>query len=281
MLIIDSQVHIWGENTVQRPWPDRGPPGRETPLGKDELLGEMDQAGVDSVVIVPPFWEGDRNDLALAAAQVHPDRFAVMGRLNPENLALRGRVKRWREEPGMLGLRCSFHAPSVRPWLIEGHMDWVWREAEEGAVPIYLYLNTEDLDHVDRIAQRHPGLRLALDHLCLPIDKKDDEAFANLDKVLELAKQPNIAVKASWMPNFSTQPYPYRNLFGYLRQVIDAFGPQRTFWGSEFSCLKRVSYRDCVTMFAEQMSWLSAEDLAWIMGKGLSRWLGWNPRAAL
>ena len=33
-------------------------------------------------MIVPPSWEGDRNDLALEAARLHPDRFAVMtGRL--------------------------------------------------------------------------------------------------------------------------------------------------------------------------------------------------------
>ena len=40
----------------------------------------MAAAGVDRAVIVPPSWEGDRNDLALAAAQAHPDKFAVMGR---------------------------------------------------------------------------------------------------------------------------------------------------------------------------------------------------------
>jgi len=36
---------------------------------------------VSRVVIVPPSWEGDRNDLGLAAARRHPKRFAVMGRL--------------------------------------------------------------------------------------------------------------------------------------------------------------------------------------------------------
>ena len=47
---------------------------------KDFLLAEMSKAGVDRIIIVPPSWEGDRNDLALAAAQAHPERFAVMGR---------------------------------------------------------------------------------------------------------------------------------------------------------------------------------------------------------
>jgi len=41
----------------------------------------MDLAGVRRIVIVPPSWEGDRNELALEAARLYPDRFAVMGRI--------------------------------------------------------------------------------------------------------------------------------------------------------------------------------------------------------
>jgi L-fuconolactonase len=82
MLIVDAQVHIWAANTPERPWPARAEPHR-APLGKDELLAEMDKAGVDRVVIVPPSWEGDGNDLAIEAARSHPGRFAVMGRFDP------------------------------------------------------------------------------------------------------------------------------------------------------------------------------------------------------
>ena len=57
----------------------RRQPHRPVRRGKDELLREMDAAGVTGAVIVPPSWEGERNDLAPAAA-ARPDRFAVMGR---------------------------------------------------------------------------------------------------------------------------------------------------------------------------------------------------------
>jgi hypothetical protein len=46
---------------------------------------------VSRIVLVPPSWEGDRNDLAVDAARSYPDRFAVMGRLalqKPESRAL-------------------------------------------------------------------------------------------------------------------------------------------------------------------------------------------------
>ena len=77
MPIVDSQVHIWAANTPERPWAPNVRAHRETPLGHDTLLREMDAAGVDRVVIVPPRLDGTRNDLALAAAHAHPDRFAV------------------------------------------------------------------------------------------------------------------------------------------------------------------------------------------------------------
>ena len=108
MLIVDAQVHIWGADTPERPWPagHANRAHRPLPFSKDDLLAEMAAAGVDRAVIVPPSWEGDRNDLALAAAKAHPDKFAVMGRPpldRPDSHAL----DHWRDQPGMLGIRRS------------------------------------------------------------------------------------------------------------------------------------------------------------------------------
>ena len=56
MLIADSQVHLWGADTPDRPWP----PGRAAqaqkpyPIDKETLLFQMDLAGVSRIVIVPP-----------------------------------------------------------------------------------------------------------------------------------------------------------------------------------------------------------------------------------
>src|SRR5258708_3098676 len=104
MMIADAQVHLWAANTPERPWPGRETqPHRPNPLGQAEMLAEMDVAGVDRAVIVPPSWEGDRNDLAVAAARAYPDRFAVMGRLALEDKASRAKLDGWKDQPGMLG----------------------------------------------------------------------------------------------------------------------------------------------------------------------------------
>ena len=275
MLIVDAQVHIWGANTPERPWPARHKPHRDAPLGKDELLRAMDGAGVDRVVIVPPSWEGDRNGLALAAARAHPNRCAAMGRLDTEAPGARGSIATWRKQPGMLGLRFTFHTPLLQPPLTEGRIDWLWAEAEQAGVPIYVLVPHALVHLIDRVAQHHPGLKLVMDHLALTSGKYDEEAFRDFDQLLAIAKRPNVAAKVSALPCYTKGAYPYRNLHPYLRRVYDAFGPRRMFWGSDLSRLP-CSYRQAVTMFTEEMPWLTAEDKEWVMGRGVCEWLGWK-----
>jgi L-fuconolactonase len=275
MLIVDSQVHIWGADTPQRPWPKRAEAQRPVPLGAPDLLREMNEAGVDRVVIVPPSWEGDRNDLATDAAIEHPGRFATMGRLDPQDPQSRGLIRTWRGQPGMLGLRFTFHIPQLVTLITEGHMDWVWGEAEQAGVPIYVLVPHPLVHLIDDVAQRYPRLKLVMDHLSLNSKQKDDEAFSEFDKLLAIAKRPNVAAKVSALPCYSTDEYPYKSLHGYIRQAYDAFGPQRLFWGTDLS-RSPIPYRQHVTMFTEEIPWLTEDDKAWIMGRGVCEWLGWE-----
>ena len=54
MLIADAQVHIWAPNTPERPWHPGQNVHREIPLGADEVLREMNTAGGERCVLVPP-----------------------------------------------------------------------------------------------------------------------------------------------------------------------------------------------------------------------------------
>lgn len=141
-------------------------------------------------------------------------------------------------------------------------------------MPIMVLIDPEQTGSIDRIAERHPGLKLVLDHLCIPARLKDEAAFAGLDKVLALAKRPNIAVKATALPRYSTEGYPYRNLHPHLHRVYDAFGPKRVFWGSDLTSLS-CSYAQAIAMFTEAIPWLTAEDKEWMMGRAVCEWLRW------
>jgi predicted TIM-barrel fold metal-dependent hydrolase len=273
--IVDSQVHIWGADTPERPWPRRAAPQRDTPWSAEELLGEMNAAGVERVIIVPPSWEGDRNDLALAAAHAHPDRFAVMGRLDPEAPGARDQIPGWKAQPGMLGMRFSFHTPVLRQPLLDGKFDWVWAELERAGIPLMVLIHHAYLDHIEKVVRAHPSLRIVMDHLGLVSTERDAHAFRGVDRLLALRAYPNVAVKASALPCYSDDRFPYRALHPYIRRVYDAFGPQRMFWGTDLTRLP-CTYREGIAMFTEHMPWLSAADKEWIMGRGVCEWLGWK-----
>ena len=278
MMICDAQVHVWGANTPERPWPaGRAEPHRE-PLGTAELLAEMDKAGVNRAILVPPSWEGDRNDLAKDAVTRHPDRFGTMGRFDPDAVDAREVIKNWKKQPGMLGMRFTFHTPLLRQPLLDGKFDWVWGEMEKGGIPAMVLFHHEYMHLADNVAERYPGLKLVLDHLGLKSGKDVTEAqnFATLDNMLALAKRPNVAAKTTAMPCYAAdKTYPFKSVHPYIKRVFDAYGPKRTFWGTDWSRLP-CSYRQGVTMFTEEMPWLTGQDLEWVMGRGICEWLGWK-----
>lgn len=279
-MIVDAQVHLWGADTPERPWPPGGThtAHRAVPVDEDELLRAMDGAGVDRAVIVPPSWEGDRNDLALAAAARHPGRFAVMGRFpaHTRDEDAERAVKRWRDRPGMLGVRLVLHRDPWRRWFLQGRFDWFWAAAERAGLPVMVYAPGV-LGPVAAVARRHPGLRLILDHLALEVTARDDEAFAALDGpngLLALAVHPNVAVKASALPCHTADPYPFPALHAPLRRVHAAFGAGRVFWGSDYSRLP-CPYEECLRLFTHALDFLSEEERRLMTGEGLRRWLDW------
>ena len=56
-------------------------------------------------------------------------------------------------------------------------------------------------------------------------DNAINEAIAN---TVALAKYPNVSVKVSATPGLSREPYPWRDVAGYIKRVFDAYGPQRS-----------------------------------------------------
>jgi predicted TIM-barrel fold metal-dependent hydrolase len=174
----------------------------------------------------------------------------------------------------MLGLRFTFHTDVLAPLLTDGHMDWVWGEAERAGVPISLLAPHRLMHLIDAVAEHHPALKITLDHLSSPSGTKDAATFADLHKTLALAKRPNVSAKVSALPCYSTRSYPYRDLHDVIHRAYDAFGPQRLFWGTDLS-RSPIPYRQHITMYTEEIPWLTSSDLEWIMGRGLCEWLGW------
>jgi len=271
MQIVDAQIHIWSQGL-----PSNMAHWQVTSFLSDKAIAMMDEAGVDGAVIHPPGWDPVSHDIAIKAVQDYPGRFAILGHLELDEAAAVPKMATLKETPGMLGLRYLFLGEEKRQQIASGEVDWLWRTAEEHDIPIAV-LATDALKELGDVAERHPGLRLTIDHLGGRggnTTLQDHAAMTHMPTLLALARLPNVAVKATGAPGYSGEPYPYPIMLDYVRQVFDAFGPERTFWGTDISKMP-CTWRECMDQFLNA-PWLSDADKRLVMGDAVCKWWGWK-----
>ena len=272
---LDMQVHLWEADRPDRPWrPDRTPSLPE-PFGPQQMLPLMEEAGVDRVVIVPPAIMGARNDFALECAERWPDRFAVMGLLDAGAPDIEEVVARWLDRPGMVGVRVHFRDTEQSAWPDE-RLEPFWASAERHALPVAGFFPGR-LEMAERALERHPELRLIVDHLGLPrIHAGVDEAqFA---VTLRLARFPRVAVKLSTLASRSVEAAPFADVHGLVRRVLAEYGPQRLLWASDHTqqlTRGRARYPEEVELVRAALGDLPAAELDAVLGRNAAELLGW------
>jgi predicted TIM-barrel fold metal-dependent hydrolase len=274
-LLVDAHVHMWKPPTPDRPWVPGARPQLPEPFTIERLVPMMDQAGVDRVVIVPPTLEGERLDYAQEAVKRYPGRFAIMGRIALNDPTTARRFPTWREQPGVLGIRLNI-AGEQAAWLTDGTADWFWPAAEKAGIPV-MFLTTGQTHQFARIAERQPQLVLIVDHMGVSSEAMRNKALpAAIDQSVALAKYPNVSVKLSAAPAFSSEPYPFRDVTPHIRRLFDAYGPCRCYWGTDMTnSFAKATYRQRITHFTEELDFLSQDDKDWIMGRAIVTRLGW------
>jgi predicted TIM-barrel fold metal-dependent hydrolase len=159
MQIVDAQIHTWGQGL-----PSNASHIQVTHFTPAEAIARMDEGGVAAAVIHPPGWDPNSTAMAFQAVEDYPGRFAIMGAVPLDKPESRARIADWRKQPGMLGLRYGFLHDPAKQRLADGEYEWLFVEAEKAGVPIAT-LATDSLAVLGKIAERHRGLKLTIDHL--------------------------------------------------------------------------------------------------------------------
>ena len=100
----------------------------------------------------------------------------------------------WRSEPGVLGVRLTFHRDGNRPHLTDGTMDWFWPEAERLGIPAMVHA-PERLPEIGKLAERHPGLSFIIDHLGFARATIDAATGPAVERLIALARFPNVTTR--------------------------------------------------------------------------------------
>jgi L-fuconolactonase len=275
-VILDTQIHLWEENRPDRPWVPEVRPGLPEPFRAEDALVLMNSAAVDRALIVPPSLLGENNEYALECAAAWPDRFAVVGLVDPIRPDIAEVMNGWLEQPGMVGVRLRLIDAEQRRWGSLAALEPFLAACAARGIVVSLFA-PRAVAVAEQIIERHPGVRFALDHLGMPfIDDGPD--FPERDRMLRLARFPNVWVKLTSIASRSRTGYPFVETHELIRAVYDAFGPARMLWGTDHTqqlARQRATYREQLDLFRRELDFLTTDDRRLILGENAAALYGW------
>jgi L-fuconolactonase len=277
MPVIDSQVHVYAANTPDRPW--HSVPNWPDHVTGDEMVAAMDAVGVDGAIFISSFsmYQYD-SSYAVEVQQAHPGRFGLVKPVNPDNPAVADVIAEWKETPGTVGIRIMMTPEAERNPTDPG-LDVILREAVRHDFPVNM-LSWGNIDAGIAVVDRHPDTRFIIDHLSILQPRTPPaapEPWADLPKVLDLAKRPNAVIKVSGACTLSREPYPFPDIWDPLARVFDAWGLDRCLWGTDWTrAFAVVNYENAVEPF-RLTDRLSVSDREVLMGGACAKAYGWSP----
>lgn len=283
-MIVDVHCHAW------RRWPyDVSVPDPDSRGSVDALRYEMDANGVEHAAIVCArigggrggvgFANEDDNEYVLDAARRHPDRFTAWIDVDcvwRDDHHAPGAAERLRvalEESGARGVT-HYVAGENDGWLRTDEAEAFFAVAEDAGVVLSLAAGPAWLDDLAPLALRHPALPLLLHHLGMPAHgvRRDSD----LQALLRVAAVPSIGVKVSGFNYNSAAPieYPYADSIELFRDLLDAFGSERLYWGSDFPASRdMLTYRQSLEVVRTHCAFAGDEAIARILGGNAERLL--------
>jgi len=280
MLTIDAQVHAYERDHPGRPWAAvlTGP----AEVTGDDMVRAMDAVGVDGALLISPFtmYRYDAS-YAIEVRNRHPHRFGLIKPVDPSDPAVAETIAAWAATPGVVGIRIMMNR-DVSEDAADPGINRVLAAGARHGLPVNI-LCWGRLEQARALAARNPNTAIVIDHLGLqqPFEPPPPaQPFADLAKVLEVASQPNVAIKITGACTLSREAYPYKDIWDPLARIFDAFGIERCMWGTDWTrAVKLLTYQQGVDAF-RNTDRLSDSDKRTLMGGTLQRVYKWSPTRA-
>jgi len=279
MPVIDSQVHVYEANTPRRPWATV--PNWPPSVNGDEMVAAMDKVGVDGAIFISAFsmYEYDAS-YAVEVQRAHPGRFGLVKPVDPLDPAVADVIADWKKTPGAVGIRIMMVKERKNDPDHPG-IERIARAAVKHDFPVNM-LCWGNLEAGTSLIDRYPDTRFILDHLGIMQPRTPEarapQPWADLPKVLDLAKRRNVVIKVSGACTLSQKPYPYPDIWDPLKRVFDAWGMDRCLWGTDWTrAFAVVNYEQAVEPF-RLTDRLSRDEKAMLMGGACAKAYAWTPK---
>ncbi|MGW3245689.1 amidohydrolase family protein [Streptomyces sp. NPDC001070] len=249
--IVDAHHHLWDLSVRDQDWIS-GP--RLAPLRRDFSLADLEPeakaAGVTATVLVQTVTVAEETPEFLALAAGSDLVAGVVGWTDLTHPGVADRLAALRELPGgehLVGIRHQVQGEPDPEWLLRPDVLRGLRAVADAGLVYDLVVLASQLPAAARAAALLPELVLVLDHLGKPpIAGRGTLPWA--DDVRSLAARPNTVCKLSGMVTEADwDSWTTADLAPYAGTVLDAFGPDRLMFGSDWPvCRLAASYAEVV-----------------------------------
>ncbi len=288
MEIIDAQIHTWMSDRLRKPWvPSYRQEHRnslpylihagQTNTTEMAVL-EMAEVGVAAALLSPIGVYGTDNSYEFEGATKFPTKFRVVGWIDwlADDVEARLAADAAR---GMVGVRISELRERERHERDE--FDRVLQACQDQGLVVSIMVFHPLPELLVKVLERYEGIRFVVGHLGLGfappvLGTLPENPFENLPAVLDLARLGNVYMNLTGAPSLSHELFPFHDIWDAIRRVVDAYGPDRVMWGSDYTRTAGLhSYWDG-THYLREVPGFTTEDLAKIYGATLRRVYGWS-----
>ena len=263
---IGSHVHIWtlgsppfihnDDMSTQRP---------VYPGLVEDLIGFMDLNKIDRTVLIQCMYHGYDNNYMCDALKRFPDRLHGVALIDPLQPDAAEKLERLHQEHGVQGMRLYPITDQDASWLSSPEQNALWETAQRLEVPFTWFGRCDQIPLLEPMLQRFPEVNVIVDHLGEPV--LSEGLDGNFKILLEAASHANLYVKATRIDGISEQPWPHEDVHPYVKDVYEAFGPQRMLGCTGFPEDPQRGEAVGFRVIEEGIDFLNAEDKEWILGK--------------
>jgi len=266
---IDAHQHFWRYRAEDYPWMDDSMQSLRRDWLPDDLMPLLDAANLDACIAVQARADEAENTFLLQLAQEYPQIAAVVGWVDMFSETITECLQYWNTQPKFVGVRHLLQDdPDVAATVHDPRFNHALTHVQQQRL-IYeiLVRGHEQLSSIPALCARHDQYWLILDHLGKPAigGMADMEWQRHLGTI---AAYPHVACKVSGLVTevIGTQ-FERRLIERYLDIALDAFGPSRLLFGSDWPvCVMRADYAEVVALiqnWAAQRLSAHEQDLLW------------------
>lgn len=242
MPIFDLHTHIISPDTDRYPAKplggNRSSWSAERPATLEQLLREMDSAGVDKAAAVQAAtMYGFDNSYVADSLAGHADRLIGVCSIDLVAPDALDRIDHWIGERGFSGVRVRA-ADGTTPVrsaaaLDDPRLEPAWDKLAAQRIPVCIQMHSQHAPVLAAVLTRHPDLVVALDHGARP-NLDGAPAYPALAELIALAAFPNVYLKITPVTIRRAAADPDGDPAALITRLVEGFGPGRLVWGSNF-----------------------------------------------